>query len=39
MTHTRCQIQRRGWSNHQRECTRERREQIRDEGELSGGFD
>ncbi|CAI2198676.1 12263_t:CDS:1, partial [Funneliformis geosporum] len=38
MTHTRRQIQRRGWSNRQRERARERREQIRNEGELFGGF-
>ena len=38
MTHTRHQIQRRGWSNRQRERARERREQIRNEGELPDGF-
>ncbi|CAI2190665.1 1207_t:CDS:1, partial [Funneliformis geosporum] len=38
MTHTHRQIQRRGWSNCQRECAREKREQIHNEGELSSGF-
>ncbi|CAI2186097.1 11505_t:CDS:2 [Funneliformis geosporum] len=38
MTHTRRQIQRRGWSNRQKERIRERREQIHNEGELPGGF-